>query len=298
MAIQPFPRWRRGRLALRALVIVTVVVVGFPVLAPTVSSSQSLEQATRDDYHTGANAFLATSPTTALTRGERHPGPSGVFGSDSPGPSIELSTVPYVADTLVLNNNTLLPGNVLAGQGIGPTDAIYDAAKGQVFVSDTGSGIVSVISDATDTVVASIPVSSPGNLVYDSERGEIFVVNSPEGLSSCAGVNSACGTVNVISDSTDRVTATIAVGGDPVGVAYDPANGEVFVTNSATYNVSVISDSSDTVTSTIPLIYSPYDVAFDSAKGELFVTTDTCVNGLISGIASPPLHGAVGSAPS
>jgi YVTN family beta-propeller protein len=67
------------------------------------------------------------------------------------------------------------------------------------------------------------------------------------------------------------VTATIPVGKAPMGVAYDSAKGEIFVTNGQDNTVSVISDSTNTVVATIPVGAYPYGVAYDSAKGEIFV---------------------------
>ena len=67
------------------------------------------------------------------------------------------------------------------------------------------------------------------------------------------------------------VTATIPVGKAPMGVAYDSAKGEIFVTNGQDNTISVISDSTNTVVATIPGGAYPYGVAYDSAKGEIFV---------------------------
>ncbi len=79
---------------------------------------------------------------------------------------------------------------------------------------------VSVISDNTNTVIATIPVGGyPYGVAYDSAKGEIFVVNLHDN------------NVMVISDSTNAVVATIPVGQSPYNIAYDSAKGELFVTN-------------------------------------------------------------------
>ena len=66
-----------------------------------------------------------------------------------------------------------------------------------------------------------IPVGSgPMGVTLDSNLNEIFVTNS------------ASNTVSVISDATNRVTATIIVGSHPenslAGVAFDSNTNEVF----------------------------------------------------------------------
>ncbi len=103
----------------------------------------------------------------------------------------------------------------------------YDSGKGEVFVTNAGSDTVSVISDKTNAVVATVPMRyAPYALAYDSSKGEIFVTNG--------NAQTTLGTVSVISDSTNTVVANITVGTDPGGIAYDPSKGEIFVTNTAT----------------------------------------------------------------
>nr|WP_276976625.1 PKD domain-containing protein [Ferrimicrobium acidiphilum] len=129
-----------------------------------------------------------------------------------------------------------------------------------MFVTNYNSYSVSVIPDASNTVVATIRVGTyPVGVAYDSGKGEVFVPND--------GSNN----VSVISDASNTVVASIPVGAGPEGVAYDSGKGEVFVANWGTNNVSVISDASNTVVATIRVGTSPWGVAYDSGKGEMFV---------------------------
>ncbi len=57
--------------------------------------------------------------------------------------------------------------------------------------------------------------------------------------------------MSAIDEATNTVTATIAVGGLPSGVAVDPTTGTVYVTNSGDNTVSAINEATDTVTATI-----------------------------------------------
>jgi len=70
----------------------------------------------------------------------------------------------------------------------------------------------------------------------------------------------------------DLVTDTITVGDFPVGIAYDSANGRMYVTNEIDDTVSVISTSSNTVTDTITVGINPLGIAYDSANGRMYVT--------------------------
>ena len=171
---------------------------------------------------------------------------------------------------LVADNNPRWPA-VVATVPVGyyPVGGAYDAATGQVFVTNTGPhpgmdfspSNVSVIDDTTDKAVASVPVGiEPWAATYDSAKGEVFVLDF--GL----------GDVSVISDTTDKVVATVPVGSSPWAIVYDAATGQVFVANEASNNVSVISDATNTVVTTIPIDFGPTGVAYDAATGQVFVT--------------------------
>ncbi len=87
--------------------------------------------------------------------------------------------------------------------GANPAGVAYDSGKGEIFVANEGGSTVSVITDTTNAVVATITVSYPIGVVYDSGKGEVFVTS--------AGSNM----VSVISDSTNTVVATVPVGSGP-----------------------------------------------------------------------------------
>ncbi|MDE1828653.1 MAG: YncE family protein, partial [Candidatus Micrarchaeota archaeon] len=136
----------------------------------------------------------------------------------------------------------------------------YDSGKGAIYVTNYGASTVSVISDNTNTVTATIPVgTNPYGVAYDSGKGAIYVTNY------------GASTVSVISDNTNTVTATIPVGAGPIDVAYDSGKGAIYVTNYGASTVSVISDNTNTVTATIPVGAGPYGVAYDSGKGAIYV---------------------------
>jgi YVTN family beta-propeller protein len=150
--------------------------------------------------------------------------------------------------------------------GSDPWGVAYDPGTNEVFVANIHSDNLSVISDTTDHVVATIPVGSdPEGVAYDPGTNEVFVANH--------GSNN----VSVISDTTEGVVATVPVGNYPIGVAYDAGTHEVFVATSGPNplnygNVSIISDATDTVVATVPVGTIPYGVAYDSGKKEVFVT--------------------------
>ncbi|AHM06714.1 Pe_pgrs family protein [Mycobacterium tuberculosis variant bovis BCG str. ATCC 35743] len=103
---------------------------------------------------------------------------------------------------------------------------------GNVYVTNFGSGTVSVINPATNTVTGS-PITignGPSGVAVSPVTGLVFVTNFYSN------------TVSVIDPTTNTVTGSpITVGTAPTGVAVNPVTGEVYVTNFAGDTVSVIS---------------------------------------------------------
>ena len=150
------------------------------------------------------------------------------------------------------------PGAVVATVGVGswPLGVAYDSGNGLVYVANSYSNSVSVISGTTNTVVATVGVGSyPWGVGYDAGNGYVYETNS--------GSN----TVSVISGTT--VVATVVVGTQPSYVAYDGGNGYVYVGIDSTNVVKVISGT--TVVATVGVGNSPTGIAWDSGNGDLYV---------------------------
>ena len=77
------------------------------------------------------------------------------------------------------------------------------------YVTNFKSNIVSVISIATNMVVATIPVGSNPHDVAITPEGQLAYVT-----------NSGAGTVSVISTASNTVVATIPAGTTPLGVGH------------------------------------------------------------------------------
>ena len=150
--------------------------------------------------------------------------------------------------------------------GLGSCALAYDSLRGEVFVT-RGGNAVSVISDATNTVIVNVSVMKSSHsmtnsqgLAYDSSKGEVFVANPLDNA------------VSVISDATNTVIANVSVSG-PWALAYDSLRGEVFVAND-NRTVFVISDANDTVVATVKVGIAPVALTYDSLRSEVFVATD------------------------
>jgi YVTN family beta-propeller protein len=117
-------------------------------------------------------------------------------------------------------------------------------------------------------------------MAYDSGKGEIFATNLPPNNSS--NPNASSNTISVISDNSNTAIATITVGSNPQGIAYDSGKNEIFVTNSDSQTISIISDKSNSVIKTLLINGYPFVITYDSGKGELFFYSTNA-----TGLANP-----------
>jgi YVTN family beta-propeller protein len=162
----------------------------------------------------------------------------------------------YVANSGT-NNVTVLSGDHAVGSvpvGSNPNGATFDTANGNVYVANYGSDNVSLISGTSP--VGQVGVGEgPSSAAYDPVTGEVYVANS---LSN---------NVSVISGSV--VVASVNVGTYPFGLAYDAQNGEIYVANEGSGNVTVISG--NLAVANLPAGTEPYAVAFDPGNGDIYV---------------------------
>jgi YVTN family beta-propeller protein len=101
--------------------------------------------------------------------------------------------------------------------------------------------------------------------------------------------NGGSGTVSVIDEATGTVTATIAVGSGPDGVAVDPAAHTAYVTNLAG-TVSVIDETAGSVAATVPVGSDPDGVAVDPASHTAYVANENVSSvSVISAARSVPV---------
>jgi YVTN family beta-propeller protein len=163
------------------------------------------------------------------------------------GPPPVVAILSDRTDTVVAN--VQVGFDVFGTPNGAPTALAYDAGRGQIWATVPQFGNVTILSDATNSIVTNLSVGNdPVALAYDSGRGEMFVVDFGSHL------------VNVYADATDRLITNISVGTDPDAIAYDAATGYVYVGNEASGNVSVISDATNRVVATVPVGQDPYDI--------------------------------------
>jgi YVTN family beta-propeller protein len=119
-----------------------------------------------------------------------------------------------------------------------------------VYVANNGSGTVSVIATASNTVVDTIPVgTNPSGIAITPDGTHAYVVDSNVGAA-----NGAASNVFVIDIATNTVVHTIPVGSYPVGIAITPDGTHAYVANAGSGSISVIDIATNSVVSTIPVL--------------------------------------------
>lgn len=103
----------------------------------------------------------------------------------------------------------------------------------------------------------------------------------------------------------DSVAMTVRVGNTPIGVTFDPSNGDIYVTNGVDGTVSVISGASNTVVTTVFVGGEPSGIAYDPRNGDIYVANLAQNVSVVSGASNkvvadvpltltPPLRAASG----
>lgn len=109
---------------------------------------------------------------------------------------------------------------------------LYDPANGEVYVVNTGSGNVSVISGARHAIVSTIAVGAdPTTPVYDPADGNIYIANT------------GSENISVVSGTENTVVDSIAAGTDPSPPVFDNSSGQLYVPNTGSGNVSTVTSS-------------------------------------------------------
>ncbi len=163
--------------------------------------------------------------------------------------------------------------------GSSPEGIVFDSRNGYIYVASDHNGNVAVIDGDTNTVLRYIdlpPIWSGGSI----ELGL-----NPRTHTLYATVSDADAVV-VIDATTEQVVTTLPVGDYPLGVAFYPIDGNIYVANFNDGTVSVIDSRSNTVIDTIITGRGAQWLAFNPRNSGLYVTNS--IDGTVSVISALP----------
>jgi DNA-binding beta-propeller fold protein YncE len=164
---------------------------------------------------------------------------------------------PFLAASLI--SGTWVNSSCGSPHPAAPHTALFDPANGFVYVSDGGSGNVTILNGTR--LVGAVDdglLSGPGPGTYAPPGGLVYVPN--------ANANN----VSIINGT--RWVGAVGVGSSPSGSVYDHRNGFVYVTNGGSRNVSILHGMS-----LIPFLgfvnvgSSPQSPTFDDKNGFVYV---------------------------
>jgi YVTN family beta-propeller protein len=172
------------------------------------------------------------------------------------------TTSPQSTAAAVTVNSMLATPNVMGTVtvGSGPDGVAVTPNGAYAYVSNHGSGTVSVIDTATNMVTATVLVGGqPAGVAITPNGAYAYVTNT------------GSDTVSVINTTTNGVTATVHVGSFPERVAVTPNGAYAYVINQNDQSVSVINTTTNTVTKNITVGSGPTGVAVTPSGAYAYV---------------------------
>jgi len=143
-----------------------------------------------------------------------------------------------------------------------------DPATNTTYFADFSSNEVSVVSGATNTVTATIPLSgTPRGIAVDPVTGTVYVSLVTSTVTSEPSVVAIDGATNTVTQ-----TIPLAAGSSPEGVAVDSTTKTVFVTEETAAAVAAIQEGSSSVTTiSTGSGTRPYQLSVDETLGAVWV---------------------------
>ena len=150
------------------------------------------------------------------------------------------------------------PGGVRVGAD--PTAVATDPRTGRIYVVNSGSLSVTVLSGDTRETLATVTLASrPWNIALNQRTGRVYVTTAESA-------------VTVIDTATNSVTATVPLPSRPWGIAINHRANRIYVATSDA-SVAVIDGERDAVTASIPVSARPWAVAVIPETNRVYVTS-------------------------
>ncbi len=175
----------------------------------------------------------------------------------------------YVADGHAVSEINASSPTVLSVvyAGGSPQVLTEDFANNFVYAANVLSDSISVIDGVNNSVVRVLPLPNlqPAALVIAPLTSTLYV-------SGFVPPQNVVGRVIAINPTTGKITGQATVGNTPVGLAFDPSNGYLYVSNAGSGNVTVVNATTMHAVDSIIVKGEPVGEALDSQRGTLYVS--------------------------
>ena len=251
-----------------------------PAARSTTSTASSLNSSSSTQLSSTTSTSGPTSSTSTSTTSTSSTSTDPLTGFGTESNVVYVGNAPYglaydpaTGETFVavsgsncimaIKNDSQVVGDIALGNGSADFIA-FDQANSLLYAALVGNNSIAVINTTSDTVVSSIPVpTSSGWLAYDPASQTIYSVNRES--------NAAY----VLSNET--LVGTITLTGLPFAIAFDPSDGDMYVTDNAG-QVFIINGTTNSLMGTLQVAGASstlLGVAYNPVDHGMYVTSYT-----------------------
>jgi len=166
--------------------------------------------------------------------------------------------------------------------GDGPASVAADEGNHRVFVSNAGSGSVSILDGVTLQVLAEVPLATePRNIAFNPLTHAAYVLGTDR-VTKLAGADGALLAERLLPDP-----------GPHFDIVVNPATGRLYVPNYLAATLTVLDATNLDVLATLPMPPFPWGLAIDSVANRLLVLSQSNTLWFFNGTTEQPQSFAI-----
>ena len=131
-----------------------------------------------------------------------------------------------------------------------PYGVAFDPYNGYIYVADHHDNVVWALSQSGTPVARILVGQQPYGLAFDPVNKMLYVTD--QDFNALISGYPQEYNVSIINTVNNTLLKNVVPGSEPEGVAYDPANGYVYIANSKSGNISVLNPATESILQTLP----------------------------------------------
>lgn len=186
---------------------------------------------------------------------------------------IIIATIPIVAFVQSAQATTganQVIDTIQLPEGAHPSGIAFNPDNNQLYVVNFGSFEFLIIDDETNEVVGSIDMPAPCSSCLNLDGAPITYDSNNNNMYATFPRNETVAAVDT-SDNTISATIQLPEGALPSGIAFNPDNNRLYVTDVGLSAVHIIDDQTDEVVKTISVGSAPLGVAYNPVNKKIYV---------------------------